>query len=227
MHHLKEKRNLWLSLFFCAMELILYSLILTSHGKVLIWSEFSAIVLCFLFALTMLQKKTVLLVCGLFFTVCADFCLVLCDPIRQLGGMVAFLLVQILYAVKLQHVKRRKGFLIARLLLIVIVQIVTVCILGEKTDALALISMCYYVNLVVNIAESFAQFSNSPLFAIGLVLFLLCDTVIGLQVAAEGYLPIAEESWLHNLIFSDFHLSWFFYLPAQALIALSGGKMHA
>ena len=56
------------------------------------------------------------------------------------------------------------------------------------------------------------------------VSILLCDTVIGLQVAAGGYLPIGEGSLLHKIIFMDFFLSWFFYLPSQILIALSATR---
>ena len=51
---------------------------------------------------------------------------------------------------------------------------------------------------------------------------MLCDTVIGLQVASGAYLPIAEGSILYRIIFMDFFLSWFFYLPSQVLITLSG-----
>ena len=206
------------------MEAILYGLILTSGGKLLIWSEFISIVLCFLFALSMVRRETMLLTCGLAFTVCADFCLVLCDPIQQLGGMIFFSCTQICYWLKLQHIQCRKSWMIARIVLILAVEAVSVCILKENTDPLALVSMFYYVNLVMNMVESFIQFHRSPLFAIGLVFFILCDTVVGLQVAAGGYLPIPEGSFIHKLIFSGFHLSWFFYLPSQVLIALSGRR---
>ena len=96
--------------------------------------------------------------------------------------------------------------------------------LREKTDALALISVCYYANVILNIVAAFRQFRSKPIFPIALVLFLLCDRVIGLQVAAGGYLPIGEDSWLYRLIFMNFNLSWFFYLPSQVLIALSSKK---
>jgi hypothetical protein len=63
------------------------------------------------------------------------------------------------------------------------------------------------------------------MLGIAFTLFLLCDTVIGLQVAAGGYLPIAQDSVLYGLLFSGFNLAWLFYLPSQVLIALcAGGK---
>jgi hypothetical protein len=33
-----------------------------------------------------------------------------------------------------------------------------------------------------------------------------------------------EGSILHKILFMDFHLSWFFYLPSQVLIALQAGQ---
>ena len=220
-----DRAKKWISVaLFLLLEAVLYGLILTRGGKLLIWSEFISIVLCFLFVLSMVRRETVLLACGLAFTVCADFCLVMCDPIQQLGGMIFFSCTQICYWLKLQRIQYRKSWLIARIVLILAVEAVAVCILKENTDPLALVSMFYYVNLVMNMVESFVQFRHSPLFAIGLVFFILCDTVIGLQVAAGGYLPIPEGSFIHKLIFSGFHLSWFFYLPSQVLIALSSRR---
>lgn len=98
-------------------------------------------------------------------------------------------------------------------------------VLGENTDALALVSLCYYANLVVNILAAFTRFRQRRLLSIGLVLFLLCDTVIGLQMANGVYLPIREGSLIHRIISVDFNLAWFFYLPSQVLIALSGRKV--
>lgn len=99
---------------------------------------------------------------------------------------------------------------------------VSVLVLRSDTDLLAVISMCYYANLIVSIFHSFSMFRKLPLFSVALVLFLLCDTVIGLQVAAGAYLQIPEDSLLHRVIFVDGNLAWAFYLPSQVLIALSG-----
>lgn len=215
---MKNKTQL-MSIIFVLVELILYGLILTSHGDLLIWSEFGSIILCFVFAL--LNFKTPLVILGLAFSVCADFCLVVCDPIQQLWGMVFFLFAQTFYAVMLHRQSLHRGFLIARLAVSVSVEALAILILREKTDALALVSMLYYVNLIMNMVCAFARFRVNRLLAIGFVLFIFCDTVIGLQVASGGYLSIPEGTFIHNLIFSGFHLSWFFYLPSQVLIALS------
>lgn len=219
---MQRKRNLVVCIAFIAIQCILYGLILSSSDKLLIWSEFISIVLCFLFALVSL--KAPLMICGLAMTVCADYCLVVCDPIRQLWGMIFFLGAQSFYALKLHRQGLRRGFLWARLGLSVAAVALALLVLGENVDALAMVSMCYYVNLIMNMICAFVRFRDNRLMAIGFVLFILCDTVIGLQVAAAGYLPIPEGSLIHNIIFSGFHLSWFFYLPSQVLLALSSRK---
>ena len=111
-----------------------------------------------------------------------------------------------------------------RLGLSVVAVVVSIVALGDNVDALAVVSVCYYVNLIMNMVCAFVRFRDNRLMAIGFVLFILCDTVIGLQVAAGGYLPIPEGSFIHKIIFSGFHLSWFFYLPSQVLLALCSRK---
>lgn len=209
---------------FLLVELILYGIIMTAGEQLLVWSSFISIVFCFLYALTQGRSSDPWIIWGLACTVAADFFLVVCSPIQRLWGMIFFLIAQTLYAVKLQLSGGNRRLLISRLLLIVLAEGIAVVVLQEKTDLLALISLCYYANLVLNIIEAFAQFRRNRLLAIGFVLFLMCDTVIGLQVMAGIYLPISENSWLYRIIFMNFNLSWFFYLPSQVLIALSSRK---
>lgn len=202
------------ALFFAA-ELILYGLILTQGGDVLVWSSFGAIVLCFLYSIK--GKGSGFLKAGLLCTVLADFCLVVCNPIQRLFGMIFFLCTQSFYAVQLHKRKKSKPILRLRQVLIVVILLVAAVVLGKKADALAIISVCYYVLLVTNMIHAFS--AKDWLFGVALCLFILCDTVIGLQVAAGAYLPIAEGSLIHNIIFTDFNLAWLFYLPSQVLIA--------
>ena len=138
--------------------------------------------------------------------------------------MVFFLGAQSLYAIRLHRIDPRKSLVWTRILLIGIALAVTVLVLRNNTDALALVSLCYYANLIINLLMSFLLFRKDKIFPIALLLFLLCDTVIGLQVACGGYLNIAEGSALYRLIFMPFNLSWFFYLPSQVLISLRGAK---
>jgi uncharacterized membrane protein YhhN len=214
-----KKRSLIICLFLI-LELVAYYLILTAGGTLLVYSSFGAIVLCFVHALLHFKTCDKLILGGLACTVGADFCLVICSPIQQLWGMVFFLVAQSLYATRLHLTDKRQSLLWSRFILIVIALAVTILVLRDTTDALALVSLCYYANLIFNLIMAFLQFKKDKLFPIALVLFLLCDTVIGLQVACGGYLPIAQGSLLHRIIFMPFNLSWFFYLPSQVLISL-------
>lgn len=209
----------YLTIPFLILETILYILILTTGGQLLVLSSFISILLCFLYSL--FAGNNDLMKAGLFFTVCADFCLVVCTPIQQLWGMVFFTFTQSFYAAMLQRSSPNRMILTIRLGLTAIAAVIACIILKEKTDALALVSVCYYANLIMNFVESCTQFRFRKLLSVAFLLFILCDTVIGLQVASGSYLPIGEDSLIYRIIFSGFHLSWFFYLPSQVLLALS------
>jgi len=209
---------------FLAAECVLYYFILTAGGDTQKWCMYSSIVLCFLYALLNIKTGSLLMLGGLACTLGADFCLVVCSPIQQLYGMIFFLGAQTLYAIHLHKTSRSKPLLIIRLALTVLSEIITVIVLQDKTDPLALVSLAYYANLIMNIVESFTLFPKNKLLPLGFLLFILCDTVIGLQVAAGGYLPISESSLLYRILFMPFPLSWFFYLPSQVLIALSASR---
>ncbi|MBQ8768668.1 MAG: hypothetical protein IJZ15_03335 [Oscillospiraceae bacterium] len=224
MRRINSKPDAVLTVLFLAVSCALYYFILTAGGTLLVATSYAAIVACFLYTLS--RWKNFWIIGGLACTVGADFFLVICDPIQQLWGMVFFLGAQSLYAAMLHRSRPGTPFLVARIALTVIAEAITVAILKDNTDALALVSICYYVNLIFNIILAFIQFKAYKLFAIGLVFFLLCDTVIGLQVASGGYLPIPEGSALHSILFMPFNLSWFFYLPSQVLISLTSRKKH-
>ena len=206
---------------FLLAEAILYYFVLTAGGDIFTVCAYTGIVLCFLFALLFGVKNDPLIAAGLTCTVGADFCLVVCSPIQQLWGMIFFLGAQSFYAAKLHLNQKNRTLLLIRIGLVAAIEVIALIILKDKLDALAVVSVCYYANLFMNIVTAFTQWQKNKLLPIGLVAFILCDTVIGLQVAAGGYLPIAEGSALHDFLFMDFNLSWFFYLPSQVMIALS------
>ncbi len=202
---------------FLGIEAALYICILTTGGSLLIWSSFLSIVLCCAFAFFAGRNNWVR--AGLVCTVGADFFLVLLG--EKLPGMVFFLAAQTLYAIMLHRETPGKVFLWLRIGAVAAIEVITLTILGSKTDALALISVAYYVMLIVNLIQSFTK--NKPL-SLAFLLFLLCDTVIGLQVAAGGYLPIGADTLLYRILFMPFNLAWFFYLPSQVLIGIFGGN---
>ena len=219
-----QNKKLFVTILFCVIEAILYYFILTAGGEVQRYCSFISVLLCFLFSLLMGRRQQSLIVAGLACTMGADFCLVLCTPIEQLAGMAFFLGAQIHYAALLYKRKNSVPLLWVRIGLCVLIVTIAAFVLKDKLDALAIISVAYYANLIMNIVVAFTQWRKCKLLPIAFVLFLLCDTVIGLQVASGGYLPISEGSWLYTLLFMPFNLSWFFYLPSQVLIALSSAQ---
>ena len=209
---------LWL---FLSVEALLYALILTTGGRILVAASFLSIVLCFLYALLHVKTAHCPMVIALGFTVVADYFLVVCQPMRQLPAMIAFLIAQLLYAYHLHRKNPSRPVLITRIALTLAIEAVALLVLGQNADALALVSVAYYANLAINLLASCLPHGRDIRLPLAFLLFLLCDTVIGLQVAAGGYLPIAKESLLYRILFMDFHLSWFFYLPSQVLLCLS------
>ncbi len=209
---------------FLGIESVLYILLLFGGGQVAVISSFASIVLCFLYTLIGCKNNSLLAIGAMACTVGADFCLVICSPRQQLWGMVFFSAVQILYAIRLHRLVKYKVLLYVRLALILLVEGIAAMVLGDGLDALAVISVCYYVNLVMNAVAAFCAVRQIPLMGVALLLFIACDTLIGLQVAMDGYLPIGEGSWLYRLLTVDFNLPWVFYLPSQVLLALNKKK---
>ena len=161
---------------------------------------------------------------ALLLTACADWFLVLPSPPNQLPGMVFFSLAQLAYGARLclaePSPRRRRVQLWARVLLSAAALTATVLVLGKGTDAVALVSMLYYANLILNLILAWTQLPKQAIMAVGLTLFLLCDTLIGLAFL-DGYIPIGEESVIYRIIHPGFDLAWAFYLPSQMLLAVS------
>ena len=162
---------------------------------------------------------------GLLFTLGADYYLVLSDPIEQLPAIIFFSAVQVFYCVRLLLGHKTMGGRVAhmtvRIAITAVAMLLTLLVLGEGADVLSLVSMFYYANLIMNLIVSFTQCDRSVLLPLGLVLFLLCDTVVGLQVMEKAYFPSLESSPLHQLLHPGYNLPWVFYLPSQVLIPLS------
>lgn len=205
---------------FLAVQAVLYYFILTADGSLLKWTSYASIVLCFLFALLHYGRENRFIILGLACTVGADYFLVAAPQQQQLWGMVFFLAAQGFYAVYLNSCTKNEKVLTARAVLTAFAVAVTFAVLGKGTDALAVISMCYYANLIINISESALLLKQNIMFMFAFILFLLCDTVIGLQVMLTDYIS-APGGFLYNLVFSGFNLAWFFYLPSQVLLALT------
>ena len=211
---------------FLAVEDLLGYLLQVREGREVAFFSFLSIILAcaFFFVFFELSKDYFLTQAALICTVCADYFLVWLDPREQLPAMIFFSFTQLFYFARIfladENKTRRIVHISLRAGLSAIAVIATLIVLGEKADAVALVSLFYYANLAVNIIFALAEFKKHYILAIGLVLFLLCDTVIGLTLIG-GYLTIPADSFIYKIIYPGFNLAWVFYLPSQALIASS------
>lgn len=213
---------------FVLIELILGTIMYLPMGNKYV--SYSIIVLaclfCFLFAEK--TKSYVFTQIALIFTSCADFFLVCLDASNQLAGMIFFLGTQTSYFLRIyfeeKRTKIKKFHLIARICTSILVLVATCLVLGNNTDAVALITMLYFANLIINSIFAFVNFKTSPLMAIGLVFFIFCDIFVGLS-SIEPYFTISEGTLLYNIINPGINMAWIFYVPSQILLALSPMKI--
>ncbi len=163
---------------------------------------------------------------GLIGTMGADIFLVLLPQQERFPGMICFSFVQIFYFLRLYTAEtnktRRKIHLILRIALSVIIVAGTFIVLGASADPVAILSMFYYVNLLLNVIFAFLDFENTGVFAIGLLCFIISDTVIGFHELDDyiGRDPLVMEV-MNHIKRSKIDLVYGFYLPSQALIAMS------
>ena len=211
---------------YLVMQAILGVLLQTSQGEIPINLRYTAVVFACAFFVLFAEKSLsyVFTQIALLCTVGADYFLVYLPEIKQLPAMIFFSVVQIAYFLRLyiedENKTRRKINLILRAVLSVVVLIVTALVLGESCDAVALVSMFYYVNLILNVVFGFISFKKNPILAIGLLLFILCDTVVGLA-SIGPYFNISKDSLIYKMTHPSFDLVWAFYLPSQALLSIS------
>ena len=211
---------------FIFVQVTLGVLLQTSQDKFCINLRYTAVILACLFCILFASKTLsfAFTQIALVFTVCADYFLVYIPEIKQLPAMIFFSMAQIAYFLRLYFEdgdqKRKKVHLIIRASSSLIILIITLAVLGKSCDALALVSMFYYANLVLNAVFAFIGFGKNPILPIAFTLFILCDTVIGLGVL-RAYMPGLEGAFIYKLIHPGFDLAWAFYLPSQALLAIS------
>ena len=211
---------------FVAIEITLGVLLQITGGTATVACSWAAVWLACLFCAAFAEPTHAYLLTqlALVFTVAADYFLVVADPRRQLPAMLCFSVTQLAYFLRILDAdtrpRRRRVHLICRASLSAAAILLTLLVLGKAADAVALVSMFYYANLILNLLFATLDCRRLPLLAVGLALFLLCDTVIGLDLL-NTYLPIPEDAWIFRIIRPGFNLAWAFYLPAQTLLAIS------
>ena len=207
------------------LEIILLPIIHVAPWKTASLASYAAVILTAAFGLVSFRgdRKGDLIRVGLLLTLVADYFLVIKYD-SDLEGVVAFVSVQLCYfaytLVKEERRKVRKLNVLIRTVLIAVLLSACFFILGDDVDALSIVSVIYYGNLVANVFFAFLLGRKARLFAIGLTLFAMCDLCIGLDILFNSYL----ESTVDIFYGDYFNLPWVFYQPSQILIALYLGR---
>ena len=211
---------------FLAVMTLLGVLLQTAQDVISVNLRYTAVIVACLFFVLFAERTLsfAFTLAALIFTLAADYFLVYLPEIKQLPAMICFSLVQLAYFARLfcedENRRRRTCHAILHAVLSLLAIVLTLLVLGESCDAVALVSMFYYANLILNVIFACGTFFKNPIFALGLLLFLCCDTVIGL-IFVKHYLPIASDSFLYKILYPGFDLAWAFYVPSQALLAIS------
>ena len=218
---------------FLIIQLVLFFIVQLTNGKAWMISAYTVVVLCFLFTFLFFEKskKYAFTHLALFCTLMADLFLVAIAPVKQLPAMIFFSGTQIFYFLRLyfnsKSKKEKRIHIFIRIIASVLSSMITIIVLKNKTDAVSLISMFYYANLVVNIIFAFVQYKDSRLLAIGLLLFLCCDTLVGLNALMTQYIKSPNAKEIFGAIFGTLNWAWVFYAPSQVLLSLSLAKFQS
>ena len=209
---------------FCAIEAILAILLHTQGGMLGRHFSFTSVLLAFFFCFLFMEKSPAYLFTqlALLGTVLADSILVYGRPETTLA-MCFFSVTQLAYAARLHTAmppSRRPLHIAVRLLGSSVAILLVFLVAKEGTDALAVVSLFYFANLVMNAVYAFIFFEKPGLFAFGLLLFVFCDVFVGFSMLG-GYLPLPDTALIDFLTSPPINMAWVFYLPSQVLLALS------
>ena len=194
-----KKLLISLTSIFLVVEALLGFLLQTAQDGIPLNLRYTAVVLACLFCIVFAEcsKSYIFTQIALLCTVFADYFLVYRADMQQLPAMIFFSVVQIAYFLHLyfddKNKTRKIVHLITRSALSVIIIAITFAVLGKNVDAVAVVSMFYYVNLILNAIFAFISFKKHYILAIGLLLFILCDTVIGFSLI-KTYISISSRN---------------------------------
>lgn len=189
--------------------------------------KYISIIFCFLITLALgencLDKKDIsLLQIGLFITVFADLFLLILD--YYILGITLFCFVQIIYYIRYKGYK--DSFTIVRFIIIFLFIMTVYFILNKfiiKIDFILAIAFFYSICLMTSTIEAIKAFKNNLypypnnyMILWGMIFFFLCDINVAISnLTREFFVPLYNISIL---------LIWFFYLPSQILLSISGNK---
>jgi len=193
--------------------------------------KYISIILCFLISSLIGNKyidrtDKLLLQLGLFFTLISDFFLLFTDYFTI--GVGVFSIVHIIYTIRYEK-NRIKPVLIkfTVIFLIIIITYLMLSFFFIEIELLFAIAFFYAISILNSVIKAIKACKyelfpnpNKYLIAFGMALFLLCDINVGIfNITRMAY----SSNGIINLLYSiSGVLMWFFYLPSQVLLSLSG-----
>ncbi|MCL1862007.1 MAG: lysoplasmalogenase family protein [Defluviitaleaceae bacterium] len=171
------------------------------------------IVALFSYARCYSKKEWCLLVCGLGFTLLADYFLVLSG--QHLFGVAAFCFVHVFYIFRAVEFKK---WMAVPLACVAVVWVIVFAV-GSVVAMAGLYALLFFANIIVNIkSKNHRPRANFYLVMVGLALFALCDINVML-------FNLARYTGITHGFDSAFMLIWIFYLPSQLLLAISALRL--
>lgn len=223
---------------FLLIELLLYLMFLyidiftVGFEQLSSYLKFLAIIVCFIFTLlldTSIKLYRNLFRFSFFFTMVSDVFLLLID--KNTLGVSTFLIVQSIYRYYLWKVSKEKDIDVLPLRYLYFPNVIISCFMLvvfkmclQYNDSLLTITIFYFVSIVINVISSVKVASRSKepsniIFALGMILFLLCDISVGVFNMGD-FIQISHP--VFPIIYNIASVSmWFFYLPSQVMISLS------
>lgn len=201
--------------------------------KLSLWMKWFSIVVCFFFVALhrpaeYRKKEKSVVSAALFFTVIADFFLLLTD--WSIVGVLCFLVIQTIYLYRLTmwnedivFTKRIMGRFLCGIVIFLCAMLV-----GSSRSIGFLAVAIYFASLLDNITVSASIYfyhvgskRKSGCFFAGLCLLFLCDVQVAIY-NANMFINLQELPIIFNLVKFAAVAMWLFYLPSQVLITLSG-----
>lgn len=234
----KKQKLFTPTLIFLSIEALIYTAYLTldflyCHTlKLSDGLKYTGIFICFIYTLYLyigpmkIQHQTSLLLCA-FLVLFSDYYLLFTNA--YLPGIFIFGVVQCLYFIRQTTLGKLSYYIRLSLLLSAPTALFFMEICGLQGILVGAGSI-YMSMLSINIAYALHRFfrcksPGSGLFALGMVLYSLCDLNVGLMnipafftAQTPGLLHILETALFQEITTCAM---WLFYLPAQILIALS------
>ncbi|MDD3348361.1 MAG: hypothetical protein PHD85_01745 [Bacilli bacterium] len=188
--------------------------------------NYASIVFNFLMGLLLfifLKKNDSLIVLiALVFTLVADTGLIILEDVETIS-VFFFIFVQLCYAIRIRQFSLKlplKFDIIVRFGLVIMFEVIALVVLKENFNGLVLVALLYFVNFVINLFFTLMNIKQTILFALGLLLFILCDISLGLRMLGD-FIDVSNNSFIQAITTAPIDLVWMFYFPSQVLIVLS------